>query len=118
VQWIWPPLIQKELDILRDQFNNHVVRQDRKKKLPSGVSPNVAIALHEQYGAVNCLQDVDVATVRELMEDIGGKDLIRFVSCDYAARAQATFDRLGLPSITLENTWTVFQTMLPYMIDQ
>jgi len=116
VQWLWPQLIQKELDKLREQFNSHVVRYDAKKKLPSGVSPNVAFALHTKYHAVDCLQKVDTGVVRSVMKDIGGEDLIRFISADYATRAEATYHELGLPPVTFQNVWTIFQTMLPHMI--
>lgn len=33
VQWIWPELIQQELDELKDRFNNHVSRKNRKKRI-------------------------------------------------------------------------------------
>jgi len=78
-------LIQQELDTLKDRFNNHVVCKDKEKKLPSGVSPNVAYTLYDQYGGEQCLQPVDRAFVKALMEAIGGEDLIHFVSVEYAA---------------------------------
>ncbi|KIJ05969.1 hypothetical protein PAXINDRAFT_20810 [Paxillus involutus ATCC 200175] len=115
VRWLWPKLIQQELDQLMDHFNNHVVRRDKKKKLPSGVSPNVAFALHDQYGGENCLQKVDRAVVKHLMEDIGGEDLIRFLDIGYAAHAQTVYDSLNFTSLTLQNVWAVFSAMLPLM---
>ncbi|KAF8572786.1 hypothetical protein K439DRAFT_1665947 [Ramaria rubella] len=63
VQWLWSTLVQSELDNLRDRFNNHPVRFDKKKVLPSGVSPNVAYALHSDYGAINCIQAVNIDVV-------------------------------------------------------
>jgi hypothetical protein len=84
VQWLWPTLIQQELDELKDRLNCHITRFDSSKKNPSGVSPDVAFSLCTEYGGENCLQLVDVAVVWNLMEEIGGEELIRFVSIDYA----------------------------------
>ena len=108
-------LIQQELDTLKDRFNDHVVRKDRGKKLPSGVSPNIAYALYEQYGGEDCLQLIDRDFVKSLMEDIGGEELIRFVSVEYAARAQAAFGTLGFPTLTFQNVWLAFSAMMPIM---
>jgi hypothetical protein len=108
-------LIQSELDELKEKFNNHVVRTDREKKLPSGVAPNVAYALYEQFGGEQCLQPVDRNFVKSLMEDIGGEDIIRFVSVEYAARAQAVFDDLRFGLLSFHNVWAVFSAMMPLM---
>lgn len=115
VQWLWPTLIQQELDTLKDHFNDHVVRTDREKKLPSGVSPNIAYTLHEQYGSEDCLQPVDRDIVWGLMEDIGGEDLIRFVTVEYAERARAVFESLGHEKLSFQNIWGVFSLMMPLM---
>ena len=61
---------------------DHIVQKDRGEKLPSGVSLNVAYTL---YGGEDCLQPVDRKFVKLLMEGIGGEDLTRFVSVEYAA---------------------------------
>ncbi len=113
VQWLWPALIQKELDQLRDHFNSHKVRYDKNKVLPSGVSPNVAYALLDRYNAVDCLQKVDRLVVREIMDAMGGDDLIRFVDAEFAVRAQNAFDVLRLPTVTLDNVWDIFRAMMP-----
>ena len=115
VQWLWPTLIQQELDELKARFNCHKIRYDSAKQLPSGVSPDVAYALYEEYGAQNCLQPVDPDVVQSLMDEIRGEDVIQFVSTAYAARAQEIFDSLNVPKITFENVWEIFQKMLPYV---
>jgi hypothetical protein len=116
VQWLWSTVIQKELDELKDTFNSHVIRLDRTKLNPSGVSPNIAYELFEDYGGENCLQPVDSDIIRGLMEEIGGEDLILFVSREYAAKAQTIFDTLGVHDLTVQNAWHVFSVMLPLMI--
>ncbi|KAG1845558.1 hypothetical protein F4604DRAFT_1662541 [Suillus subluteus] len=115
VQWLWPRLIQQELDKLKHRLNTHTVRYDRDKILPSGVSPNIAMSLHEDYDAENCLQPVDRDVVKNLMEEIGGEDLVRFVGSEYSVAAQSIFDNLGFTVLTFENVWQVFAAMLPLM---
>ncbi|KAJ8579873.1 hypothetical protein M405DRAFT_869891 [Rhizopogon salebrosus TDB-379] len=113
VQWLWPRLIQQELDKLKHRLNTHTVRYDRDKLLPSGVSPNIAMSLHEDYNAENCLQLVDRDVIKNLMEEIAGEDLIRFVDSEYSAAACLIFDNLGFTVLTFENVWQVFSAMLP-----
>lgn len=108
-------MIQAELDDFRRTSNDHKVRSDNVKVLPSGVSPNVAFALFHKYGGENCLQQVDPAIVQNLMEEIGGEALIQFVTPEYAAKAQAAYDTLHITSLTLENIWSVFSSLLPLM---
>jgi hypothetical protein len=103
-------VIQKELDELKDSFNSHVIRLDRSKSNPSGVSPNVAYELFEEHGGEDCLQP---KIIQELMEELGGEDLILFVSREYAVRAQAIFDTLNLRDLNAQNAWHVFSAMLP-----
>jgi hypothetical protein len=97
------------------RFNCHATRFDRNKQIPSGVSPDVAYALHTEYGAEDCLQPVDTEVVQGLMDAIGGEDLIRFVTVEYAARAQEAFDSLCVPKLTFQNVWEVFTAMLPHL---
>lgn len=108
-------MIQAELESLKDRFNNHRVRTDKGKYLPSGVSPNIAFSLYHKYRGENGLQHVDREVIAKLMEDIGGEDLIRFVSVDYAAHAQQIYNNLDFPKLSLSNIWDVFQAMLPHI---
>jgi len=108
-------LIQQELDMLKHRLNTHTVRYDRNKLLPSGVSPNIAMSLHQDYNAENCLQLVDRDVVKNLMEEIGGEDLIRFIDLEYSNTAQLIFNNLGYTVLTFENVWQVFSAMLPLM---
>jgi hypothetical protein len=97
-------------------MNDHRVRTDSNKLLPSGVSPNVAFALCHKYGGENKLQAVDVAVVWKLMVEIGGEALIQFVTPEYAAKAEAAYNSLRITSLTLENVWSVFESLLPLML--
>jgi len=93
-------------------MNDHKVCFDKNKSLPSGVLPNITFALFHKYNAINCLQPVDVAVVHNLMEEIGGEELIQFVYPEYAACAQAAFNTLQITSLTFDNVWIVFKELL------
>lgn len=84
-------------------------------KLPSGVSPHVAFTLPEKYGGENCLQPLDITVVQGLMEDLGGEELVQFVSPEYAAHAEEIFNSLRVEELTTANIWNVFTAMLPHM---
>lgn len=77
------------------------------------MSPNVAFVTHQEYGAVNCLQVVNMDVVHTLKEELGGSDLVRFVSCEYATHCQTILDTLGVCKLTLQNVWVIFNHMLP-----
>jgi hypothetical protein len=113
-QWLWPKFVQQELDSFRDRMNNHAVRSDRHKHLPSGVSPRVAYALYSNYDGRQCLIPVDREVVKAMMDEIG-EDVIRFVSREYEARAEAAFSTLGVSKLTKANIWQIFVDMIPLM---
>ncbi|KIJ41027.1 hypothetical protein M422DRAFT_172686 [Sphaerobolus stellatus SS14] len=117
--WLWSTLIQEKLDELKEEFNTHKICYDSKKVLPSGVSPNVAMALYEDWPHVEyCLQPVDVNLIRKLKELIGGKDLVRFVSEGFATHCEGIFENLGFSEITFQNVWNVFSQMLPLLFEE
>ena len=115
VQYLWSKLVQQELEELRERLNNHKPRRDRGKLTPTGVAPNVAYTLAERYGGERGLQVVDTVLVEDLMDELGGEDLIRFVSREYEARANEVFATMGVEKLTFNNVWTVFEHMLPLM---
>jgi len=49
------------------------------------------------------------------MEDLGGEELIQFVSPEYATHAEEVFNSLGVEELTTANVWNVFTAMLPHM---
>jgi len=116
VQWLWSKVIQKELDISKAKFNNHKVRTDCTKLIPSSVSPSLAYSLCEAHGGKNCLEPVDGDVIHGLMEELGGEDLLRFVSAAYDAQATNVFESLNVNDLNLQNVWDVFHAMLPAMM--
>jgi hypothetical protein len=51
--WLWPKIIQRSLDDFVNYWNNHKIRTQRNKLLPSGVSPNYIGDFPENFGLVH-----------------------------------------------------------------
>jgi hypothetical protein len=98
-------------------MNDHVPRFDRKKLLPSGVAPNILYSLPDKYNGQDCLQPVNREVISQMMQKLGGEELIQFVSAEYATQATLVLSRIGMATedLTFKNVWTVFSAMLPHM---
>ncbi|KAG9028257.1 hypothetical protein FS837_003936 [Tulasnella sp. UAMH 9824] len=88
-RWLWSDVIREELQVLQDHMNSH-------RGVPG-------------------LQPVDTALITEMMEELGGEDIVRFVPRSYEEKAAAALASLNITEVTLQNVWTVFCTMLPSM---
>jgi hypothetical protein len=89
------------------------MRKDKLKAGPSGMSRDQAFSFPERWGGRDCLLPVDVDVIRTIKMEIGGDDLLEFVSAEFAAHAQAVYDTLGISELTFENVWAVFTQMYP-----
>ncbi|KAJ7920649.1 hypothetical protein B0H13DRAFT_1605235 [Mycena leptocephala] len=119
-QWLWPRLLQQELDKWAKFRNAVPIRKQKNKPGPSGVkamSRNEAFTAFDSWGGVNCLLPVDRDILRQMKEDIGGDQLIAFSTPDFAERAEEVFESLGV-SLTMQNVWDVFQAMLPLVFPE
>jgi hypothetical protein len=56
---------------------------------------------------------VDSKVIHVLMEELGGEELVSFVSHEYTVKTQGICDTLGLCDLNLLNVWHVFSAMLP-----
>lgn len=74
-------------------------------------------SLPQQWGGENCLIPVDRNLVELVMEQMGGEEVIRFVSIEFATHAeQALADvGLGVDGITFQNVWQVYLALIPRM---
>ena len=113
-QYLWPKLLCQELDKFVEFRNGVRMRQDNKKAGPSGCSRNEVFSLHKKYGLTDCLLQIpDMSITHKLKEEMGGDQLLEFVSPDFAARCDAAYESLAISELTFENVWEVFQAMLP-----
>ncbi|KAJ7512411.1 hypothetical protein B0H11DRAFT_1698749 [Mycena galericulata] len=114
--WIFPPLVQAELDDFRTYWNQHKIRPQAEKSMPSGHVPADALEHPEFWGGINCLIKVPKETFKDLRafltEEVGSREEhLQWVTDDFAAMAENIHKSLGLPKITLENSWEVFRKM-------
>ncbi|KAF7346248.1 hypothetical protein MSAN_01851900 [Mycena sanguinolenta] len=93
-QWLWPRLLQQELDKWASFRNGVPIRKQREKAGPSSVkamSRNEAFSLYEEWG--------------------GGE-------LPAEGRQGEAFESLGFVVLTQKNVWNVFQAMLPLVFPE
>ncbi|KAJ7474553.1 hypothetical protein B0H11DRAFT_2428922 [Mycena galericulata] len=89
--WLWPKIIQRSLDQFVDYWNNHTIRTQRNKLLPSGFSPNYICDFPDKFGLTR----------------------YRWVSDEFDVRAWEIYQFIGAPNFILTDGWTIFCQMLP-----
>ncbi|KAJ7874312.1 hypothetical protein B0H14DRAFT_3083423 [Mycena olivaceomarginata] len=114
--WIFPPLVQAELDEFRVYWNQHKIRSQQMKNMPSGHVPADVLEHPEFYGGINCRIEVPQDTVhllREaLSEEVGPREQhLAWVTEEFSTMADAVHEAMGSPKITLENSWNIFSQM-------
>ncbi|KAJ7042660.1 hypothetical protein C8F04DRAFT_1076673 [Mycena alexandri] len=111
--WIWFPAIQRDLDRFCHQQNNHRVRYQADKKLPSGGTPNEFDKNPQSYGGTPSLIKVDAEVIQELLDGCEeGYKRMRYVDEDFADLAEEAYTALGRPGINLQTAWGVFRAMI------
>ncbi|KAJ7069049.1 hypothetical protein B0H15DRAFT_871313 [Mycena belliarum] len=116
--WLWPPIVQKGLDVYRAYWNNHTITKSKNKKNPSGSCPNNMLINPTSVNDIarDCSIRVNPATVAELREAYGGQAArdraYRFVSDEFQMNADLIHEQLGSPELTLKNGWAVFKLMV------
>ncbi|KAJ6503958.1 hypothetical protein C8R45DRAFT_1186099 [Mycena sanguinolenta] len=112
--WIWFPAVQHSLDEFCLAQNNHRIRKQSEKILPSGGTPNEFYANPAAYGGQDCLIPVDEAILDQLLQEAreGAHEHTRYVDDGFDELAQEAYTALGKPEITLQNAWIVFRDMI------
>ncbi|KAF7361589.1 hypothetical protein MSAN_01193000 [Mycena sanguinolenta] len=117
VNWTFPALVQAELDEFRIYWNQHRIRPQAEKNMPSGHVPADLIEHPELYGGISCFIQVPQDTVDDLRSILTDKvgprsEHLAWVSEKFASAAQTVFhEAMGSPKITLENSWKIFTQM-------
>jgi len=114
--WVFVPVIQQALDDFRVWWNQHRVRSQPNKDMPSGHVPLHALRHPQMYAGIDCLIKVPRESIDEmrriLEEEVGSREEnLGWVSNEFAILADKTYSGLNLPKITLVNAWEIFQTM-------
>ncbi|KAK7029309.1 hypothetical protein R3P38DRAFT_3394433 [Favolaschia claudopus] len=99
--WIFPPLVQAKLDEFRTYWNQHIIRLQPEKEMPSGHAPADALAHPGLFGGLHCG-----------IQEVGPRDShLLWVTPEFDGVATEIFAGLTFNTITLENSWEVFAEM-------
>lgn len=113
-RWLWPQVLQRQLDKFMEFRNGCMMRKDKLKPGPSGMSRNQAFSLPGEWGGKDCLLKIDdLSVIKKLKEELGGEQLLSFSTPEFSVHAQKAFDSLDITDLTFENAWPVFTAMLP-----
>lgn len=92
------------------------MRKDKNKPGPSGMSRNQAFSLPESWDGTNCLLKIDdLALIRDMKDQLGGKQLLEFSSPEFDHSAQTVYNRLDIKLLTFGSVWNIFVGMLPIL---
>ncbi|KAJ6473886.1 hypothetical protein C8R45DRAFT_1103556 [Mycena sanguinolenta] len=120
--WIFIPLLQAQLDEFCVYWNNHHVRTQKDKNMPSGHVPADAFSHPGNYGGLDCRIHVLPAAVEDmrniLTAEVGPKDEhLSWFGAEFGQVAQGIYEQIGKPTLSLETAWDVFQKMVPLIAD-
>ncbi|EDR01155.1 uncharacterized protein LACBIDRAFT_333554 [Laccaria bicolor S238N-H82] len=103
IEWSWLRLC---LDWGMESITPTMGSSNNKKAGPSGCSRNEAFSLHEKYGLTDCLLRIpDMSIIHKLKEEMGGDQLLEFVSPNFAVRCDAAYESLAISELSFENVW-------------
>ncbi|KAJ6624691.1 hypothetical protein B0H10DRAFT_2174430 [Mycena sp. CBHHK59/15] len=113
--WLWPKIVQLCLDDFVEYWNDHKIRTQRGKLLPSGVSPNYSCDFPERFGLTKFGEPAPQHFVDALRQNIpkSREECYRWVSDDFDTKAWEVYGEIGSPKLILTDGWTIFCQMLP-----
>ncbi|KAJ7260158.1 hypothetical protein C8J57DRAFT_1637757 [Mycena rebaudengoi] len=114
--WLWPKIVQLSLDDFVEYWNNHKIRTQRNKLLPSGFSPNYICDFPERFGLTHFGEPAPQHFVDALRKNIpkSREECYRWVSNDFESKAWEIYYIIGAPKFILTEGWTIFCQMLPH----
>ncbi|KAG6836326.1 hypothetical protein H0H93_009076 [Arthromyces matolae] len=112
-KWLWPQILQRELNKFTEYWNNHRIRYQADKPNVSGVSPRQAFTCPNAYNGEDCKIEVDQQVIDALRREIPvpRKEAMRWVSDEFAEVAQAAYEHLGSPEMSPQAGWAIFSAM-------
>ncbi|KAJ7511628.1 hypothetical protein B0H11DRAFT_2370583 [Mycena galericulata] len=116
--WIFAPVIQAELDDFVQWWNNHRMRHQHEKIMPSGRVPSHAMDYPELFGGLDCRIKIPPEAITDLREQLeteeGPKSDFQAwlgLTEEFNLRASEVYVAIGEPEIKLANAWDVFVQM-------
>ena len=111
--WVFVPLVQADLDGFRTWWNQHRVRAQRAKNMPSGHVPSDTFANPGSWGGLDCGIKIPMETIIALrlhLENEGGSrsSHMDFIPTSLTQFIGIVYKTLDLPEIKWTNSWEVF----------
>ena len=99
------------MDDFVEYWNNHIVRYQNDKELPSGAAPNTVFSYPGNYSLEHCGVPVDREIVEGLRETMEGKtrtECFSWVTDEFAAEAELAYEQIGSPELHYIEGWRIF----------
>ena len=111
--WLWPKILQIQLDKFVEYWNNHKIRAQPEKPNMSGSSPRHAFTV-PALPAQQCGISVDLVVVDALRAQIpiSREESMRWVDDEFEDAASKAYSALREPSLdNLLSSWDIFSSM-------
>ena len=111
--WLWPKILQIQLDRFLEYWNNHKIRAQPEKPNMSGLMPRHGFMV-PALPAQQCGITVDQAVIEALCNQIpvSHKESMRWVDDEFEVTAREAYITVGeLPLNDLLCGWTIFASM-------
>ncbi|RDB26566.1 hypothetical protein Hypma_005671 [Hypsizygus marmoreus] len=111
--WIWPPIIQGELDHFTNWWNMHRIRKQNTKNMPSGSTPNAVFTSPEHYCGRRFSIPIPREATRAMRTTIATsyEDALAWVPPEFDELANLAYKELGSPECSAETAWELFRSM-------
>ncbi|KAF6752682.1 hypothetical protein DFP72DRAFT_1033891 [Ephemerocybe angulata] len=116
--YLWPKVLQIQLDNFVTFWNNHRIRTQKSKPNMSGTTPQHAFIAPDPAQAEKCAIAVEQPVVDALRRQIATSraDSMRFVVGPFAEVADEAYKAIGSPDLSnIDEAWNIFGMMLPHM---
>ncbi|KAJ3980302.1 hypothetical protein F5890DRAFT_1419886 [Lentinula detonsa] len=117
--WLWPKILQNELDVFTEYWNNHRIRCQPGKPNASGTSPRHAFTLPKSISpeAEDCRIAIDQFVVDALRKEIpvSQKEAMRYVSDEFGDEAEVIYQLIASPALKAISGWSTFTAMAQYL---
>ncbi|KAH7889503.1 hypothetical protein F5I97DRAFT_1844707 [Phlebopus sp. FC_14] len=118
--WLWPQILQEQLDKFVEYWNNHCIRYQKDKPNPSGTTPRHAFTAPQACGGQDCKVAVmqDVLDALRVAIPVSQKESMCWVSDDFAEMAGRVYIEIGCPDLVPKSGWTIFSQMEEILADE
>ncbi|KAH7885579.1 hypothetical protein F5I97DRAFT_1887020 [Phlebopus sp. FC_14] len=118
--WLWPQILQEQLDKFVEYWNNHRIRYQKDKPNPSGTTPRHAFTAPQACGGQDCKVAVmqDVLDALRVAIPVSQKESMCWVSDDFAEMAGRVYIEIRCPDLVPKSGWTIFSQMEEILADE